>query len=80
MKGRLILELEDSREVATMFGLQQLLENKTRTPEEIMVEVDKVTASDVTSVAKKLFVSQSLNLAIIGPFKKEEQFITDLKF
>ncbi len=80
LKGRLILELEDSREVATMFGLQQLLENKTRTPEEIMVEVDKVTASDVTSVAKKLFVSQSLNLAIIGPFKKEEQFITDLKF
>ena len=73
------MELEDSREVATMFGLQQLLENKTRTPEEIMVEVDKVTASDVTSVAKKLFVGQSLNLAIIGPFK-EEQFITDLKF
>jgi predicted Zn-dependent peptidase len=80
LKGRLILELEDSREVATMFGLQELLETKTRTPEEIITEIDKVTAQEVTAVAKKLFVNQGLNLAIIGPFKDEAKFIKDLKF
>lgn len=80
LKGRLILELEDSREVATMFGLQELLEGKTRTPEEVITEIDKVTAVDVTEIAKKLFVDQTLNLAIIGPFKDEAKFINDLKF
>lgn len=80
LKGRLVLELEDSREVSTMFGLQELLEKKIRTPEEIMKEIDKVSASDVTEVAKKLFKTSGLNLAIIGPFKDESKFINDLKF
>jgi len=80
LKGRLILELEDSREVSTMFGLQELLERKIRTVEEIIQEIDKVSKENVREAAKKLFVEDSLNLAIIGPFKKEEQFINDLKF
>ena len=80
LKGRLVLELEDSREVSTMAGLQELLEGKIRTPETIMAEVDKVSAEDVVEVAKKIFVNKGLNLAIIGPFKEEGQFIKDLKF
>lgn len=80
MKGRLVLELEDSREVSTMLGLQELLEGKIRTPETIMAEIDKVTAEDVSAVAKKIFNNQSLNLAVIGPFKDESKFIKDLKF
>lgn len=80
IKGRLVLELEDSREVSTMFGLQELLEGKTRTPEEIIEKIDKVEASDVSGIAEEIFANAGLNLAIIGPFKKEEQFIKDLKF
>ncbi len=80
IKGRLILELEDSREISTMIGLQELLEGRIRTPEEIISEIDKVTAADVTEVAKKIFVNKGLNLAIIGPFKDEGKFISDLKF
>lgn len=80
IKGRLILELEDSRDVATMYSLQQLLENKVRTPEEIIKEIDKVTSEDIQTVAKKIFTNKGLNLAIIGPFKDEGQFINDLKF
>lgn len=79
IKGRLILELEDSREVSTLFGLQELLERKTRTIDEIIGEVDKITSKDVQEVAKKLFVTDTLNLAIIGPFKDEAKFISDLK-
>lgn len=80
LKGRLILELEDSREVSTMYGLQELLEDKIRTPEELIAEIDKVTAGDVRDVAKKIFANHGLNLAIIGPFKEESKFINDLKF
>lgn len=80
LKGKLVLELEDSRVVGTMFGLQQLLEDKTRTAETIMGEIDKIKASDVSAVAKKLFIEETLNLAVIGPFKNEDKFINNLKF
>lgn len=80
IKGRLVLELEDSREVSTIFGLQQLLENKMRTPEEIIAQIDKVQARDVSRVAKEIFLDSKLNLGIIGPFKSEEKFIKELKF
>ena len=80
IKGKLVLELEDSRDVASMFGFQQLLEGKTRTAETIMVEIDKINAKDVASVAEKLFVNEKLNLAIVGPFKAEEKFRKILKW
>lgn len=80
LKGRLILELEDSRDVSTMLGLQELMEEKIRTPEEIIANIDKITAEDVSDTAKKIFVNKGLNLAVIGPFKEEERFINNLKF
>jgi predicted Zn-dependent peptidase len=74
MKGRLTLELEDSRAVASLFTDAELLEGKIRTPEEIEKRIDEVTASDVKSIAGKYFTGSSLNLAIIGPYKEEERF------
>jgi len=75
IKGKLILELEDSKDVAAMFGMQQLLENKIRTPEEIMEKIDRVTADDIKEVAKDIFRNEKLNLAIIGPYKEEGEFV-----
>lgn len=80
LKGKLILELEDSREVASMFGLQQLLEKKIRTPEKIILEIDKITSADVAQVAKGLFVNEKLNLGLIGPFKDQNRFEKILKW
>ncbi|HSX58214.1 MAG TPA: pitrilysin family protein [Candidatus Saccharimonadales bacterium] len=80
LTGRLILELEDSRDVSTMVGLQELLEDKIRTPEEIIAKVNQVTSEEITDIASRLFVNQGLNLAIIGPFKEEAKFSKDLKF
>jgi predicted Zn-dependent peptidase len=79
LKGRLVLELEDSREVASLFGLQELLERKIRTPEEIMKKVEEVTAADIKMVASDIFKDKSLNLAIIGPYKDEAKFEKILK-
>ncbi len=80
IKGRLVLELEDSREVSTLFGLQKLLEGEIRSPETLMAEIDKVSSEQVTEVAKKIFVNEGMNLAVIGPFKEEDRFIKNLKF
>lgn len=79
IKGKLTLELEDSRAQAGFYASQELLEEKIETPEEIMRKVDQVTAEDIKRVAKDIFVNQKLNLAIIGPFDREEKFTKILK-
>lgn len=74
IKGRLTLELEDSRAVAGLYGSQELLEGKIRTPQEIMKAIDQVVLEEVVTVAKELFVTKKLNLAVIGPFEEKERF------
>ncbi|KKU12219.1 MAG: Peptidase M16 domain protein [Candidatus Woesebacteria bacterium GW2011_GWA1_45_8] len=79
IKGKLVLELEDSREVASLFGIQALLEEKIKTPQEIMKEIDKVEAADIQKVASDIFRDSALNLAIIGPYKDKAKFAKILK-
>ncbi len=80
LKGRLVLELEDSREVAMMFGLQQLLEGRVRTLGEIFENLDSVTAEQIMAAAKEVFINKNLNLAVIGPYKDEGKFANILKW
>ena len=80
LKGKLILELEDSREVSHLFGLQELLEESLRTPKEIISNIEKVTAEDIQKVAKNIFKNEILNLAIVGPYKDMSKFEKILKF
>lgn len=74
LKGHLVLELEDSRGVASLFGSQEILERKIKTPEEIIGEIDRVTVEDIQRVAKEVFKGRKLNLAVIGPFKDGKKF------
>lgn len=73
-KGRMVLRLEDSYNVAAMYTTQEVLEKEIETPEEILEKVERVTAEDVQRVAKDIFVNQGLNLAVVGPFKEETRF------
>jgi predicted Zn-dependent peptidase len=73
-KGRFVLQLETSQGLI-MFGLRrETLESKTPDPEEILDEIGKVTADDVSRVAQDLIDRQGLNLAVIGPFEDPERF------
>jgi predicted Zn-dependent peptidase len=74
VKGRLLLSLEDSFSVSYFFGIKKLLENKIETPEDVIVQINQVTMDDIVSLAKELFKHDQLNLAVIGPFKKKEEF------
>ncbi|MFB0527814.1 MAG: M16 family metallopeptidase [bacterium] len=80
LKGRLALELELSPGVASFLGHQQLLLGKIKLPEKQIEEIEKVTADDINRVARKIFVKEHLNLAVVGPFADKERFVKILKF
>lgn len=79
LKGRLILELEDSKNVAVLYGFQELLDKRVYTPKRIIAEIDEVGVADIQRVAKDIFRQNKLNLAVIGPFKDGERFEKLLK-
>lgn len=76
LKGHLILSLEDSKNVAGHFGTDELIEGKMQSPEEIIKKIDSVKAEDIERVAKDLFTTNKLNLAVIGPFEEPDRFKT----
>lgn len=78
-KGKLILSLEHMDAMATMIGMQELLFDKIMSPKEMIERVEEVTAKDIQRIANDLFVDDKLNMAIIGPYKKEHNFKKLLK-
>ena len=80
LKGKMVLRLEDSEEYAHLLGKYELLYQKSRTPEEIMKQIDKVTVNDLKRVSKDLFRENLVRLAVIGPYEDEERFLKLLKF
>ena len=79
LKGQLMIQLEDSQDVAHMFVDSFLLEGKVRTPKEVIEGVEAVTREDVERLAKRIFVASGLNLAVIGPFQEKGRFERLLK-
>lgn len=79
ISGRLVLGLESSDEMGQFYGFQYLLKKEMLTPEEIIKKMNAVTAKDIRTLARKLFVEKHLNLAMIGPWKDEEHFQKLLK-
>ena len=79
IKGHILLGLETSDAWAAYLGSQEILENKIFTPEEECQKIDKVSQDDILKVAKEIFQSKKLNLALIGPFKDKTRFQKLLK-
>jgi predicted Zn-dependent peptidase len=79
LKGHLSLALEDTSDVSSFFGDQELFSDKVLTPEEVFKKIDSVTMEEVEFEAKRLFVPERLNLAIIGPYKDDEKFAKIVK-
>jgi len=72
IKGRFLLSLEDSFDVANYFGIKLLLEGKITDVNEHINKVNKVTYDEILNVAKQVFKPENLNMAIIGPVKEEK--------
>ena len=74
-----MLRMEDSRSVSSWYGSQELLNQTSMTPEEMIEKVDLVTTDDIKRVAQYIIVSDKINLALVGPFKTDRGFRKLLK-
>ena len=79
IKGKSVMGLEASDEVAMFFVGQAAKNKKIMTPNEIFAEIDKVTVSDILRVAKDIFKEKTLNLAVVGPHKNGKKLEKILK-
>ncbi len=78
LKGRLLLSLEDSSNVASFYGNRMLLEGKIASPEEIIANLEKVNLESVVELARATFKMETLNIAMIGPFREKSLTVEDL--
>jgi predicted Zn-dependent peptidase len=67
--GNMKLSLESSDDIANFYGNQELLKKEIKTSEEKAKSIRSVTAIQIKDMARKIFVNNGLNLALIGPFK-----------
>lgn len=79
MKGHFVLSLEDTRYIASMYGSQEILEEKLTDPRTIIEKIDKVDLDDILRVAKAYLDTKALSLAIIGNFEDKSRFEKLLK-
>jgi predicted Zn-dependent peptidase len=73
-KGRLLLRMEDTRNVAGWIGGQELLMGSVRSIEEAVAEMDAVTLEDLQRVAREIIDPSQLHLAVVGPYRSDKRF------
>jgi len=77
--GNMYLGLESSDALANFFGSQEIFKEKIKTPKEMEREIEKITSSDVSKIAKEIIQNKKLNMAIVGRYKDDSQFKNILK-
>jgi predicted Zn-dependent peptidase len=65
--GRLELRLEESRHLASWLGVQEALHDRVLTLDDVLAELDRVTADDVQRLAGQIIRDEALSLAVITP-------------
>ena len=71
IKGRTVLSLEESNDLAGWFAKQELFTGKMETPDERFKQLEKATQKDVLAVAREIIQPKKMAAAVIGPFKDE---------
>lgn len=78
-KGGILLSMEDTFANAAWVGGQELFDQELLTVDQVMEKLDAVTVADVQAMAQRLFVTEKLSLAIVGPFRDEATFHSQLR-
>ena len=79
-KGRMLLRMEDSRSVAMWLGAQETLMGSVRTVDEVVQQLDAISADDIERVAREVIREDKLTLAVVGPYRSDRRFSKLLKF
>lgn len=78
-KGGILLSMEDTFANAGWVGRQELFDQQVLTVDQVIEKLDAVTVADVQAMAQRLFATEKLSLAIVGPFKDEALFDARLR-
>ncbi len=78
-KGRLLLRMEDTRNVVAWLGSQEMISGKILTPDDVVALLDKIGPEDLIDVAKRLLVTNNLSLAVVGPVEEKDLPVELLK-
>ena len=78
-KGRLLLRMEDSRNVAGWVGGQEILTGRILSIDQVVSIIDAITADELKQLAQELLVSNQLRLAVVGRVAEDEPLEEVLK-
>jgi len=73
-KGRLVPQMENTFNVAAWAGRQELLTERILSVDEVMEAIEAVEPDEVQHLAQRLFRTDKLNCALVGPFADDEVF------
>lgn len=77
--GNMYLGLESSDSLARFYGFQEIFKKNIKIPQEIEKEIEKVSALDITEIAKEIIQNKKLNMAIVGKYENDQRFKNILK-
>ncbi len=72
LKGGLMLSLESSGSRMVQLAKEEIYFNKHFTLDEMIKNIDAVTANGIKDLANRLFYSKSFTLALLGPIKNNK--------
>ncbi len=75
IRGRLILRLESPTSYLNFLAAQELLDKKIKDRQMTLQELEKITVSQINTLAKEVIDWKKSNLAIIGPFESSNKFL-----
>jgi predicted Zn-dependent peptidase len=78
-KGRLLLRMEDSRNVAGWMGGQEILTGRILSVDQVTSIINAITADEIKRLAQELLVASQLRLAAVGPVAEAEPLANLLK-
>jgi len=71
-QGRVLLQMEASDNLANWYARQAMYRKKMLTPGEMLKIIKNISAEQIRTVARQIFVNKKLNLALIGNVKGEK--------
>jgi predicted Zn-dependent peptidase len=76
LRGKLILDFEDSQSVAVSYARRALLSAKMESLDALLENIAKVDLPQVKRLANTQFDFSKVNLALIGPYKGTRRFLS----
>jgi predicted Zn-dependent peptidase len=72
LKGNLLLASENTDNRMTRLAKSEICFNKFVTIQEVLKNIDKTTSEEVSNLAREIFNSEYLSLAVLGPVNKKK--------